>query len=39
MAGLEETSAITTENNDRAVKTKLLASELLESSNQMKKYL
>lgn len=39
MAGLEETSAITIENNDRASKTKLLATELLESSNKIKKYL
>jgi len=39
MAGLEETTAITNENNDRATQTKLLAQELLQTSNEMKKYI
>lgn len=39
MASLEETTAITNENNTRANQTKTLAKELLETSNQMKKYI
>ena len=39
MAGLEETTAITNENNDRATQTKLLAQKLLKTSSDMKKYI
>lgn len=39
MASLEETTAITNENSTRAAQTKALAKELLETSNQIKKYI